>query len=236
MTIIPAIDIIGGRCVRLSQGDYTQCKTYSDDPVAVARRFEDAGFTRLHVVDLDGAKSAAVVNLGVLEKICTLTSLSVDFGGGIKSDADLRRVIEAGADYACVGSIAATDPALAERWLDHYGPDRIIIGADTLGGTLRTHGWQQDGGQTVFDLADRFAGRLRHLMCTDISRDGMLTGPATELYRALATRYPRLGIIASGGVGSVDDLRELSTCGVAGVVVGKAIYEGRITLNQLMNI
>lgn len=233
MTIIPAIDIIEGRCVRLSQGDYGRCKTYADDPVEVARRYADAGFTRLHVVDLDGAKSASVVNLGVLEKICAKTSLTVDFGGGIKSDCDIARVFGAGAAMACVGSIAATDHETTMRWLDRYGGERIIIGADTLDGKLRTNGWQEAMEKTVFDLVDEYGGKIKWLMCTDISRDGMLTGPATELYSALVARYPTLGVIASGGVGSTDDLRDLSACGVCGTVLGKAIYEGRIALDEL---
>lgn len=233
MIVIPAIDIIGGRCVRLSQGDYGRCASYADSPLEMARRFADAGFARLHLVDLDGAKAAGVVNLGVLEKICAETLLSVDFGGGIKSADDLRRVFDAGADYACVGSVAVTDPELTGRWLDTYGSDRIIISADTLSGTLRTRGWREESGATVFDLIHRYGTRMRHLMCTDISRDGMLAGPATELYRTITRKYPFLSVIASGGVGTPDDLAQLAESGVSGVVVGKAIYEGRIGLGEL---
>ncbi len=233
MTIIPAIDIIGGRCVRLSQGDYERCKTYFDDPVEVAHGFAEAGLRRLHVVDLDGAKAAGVVNLDVLKRICSQVDIAVDFGGGIKSDQDIERVFEAGAAYACVGSIAVTDPEQTERWLDRYGSERIIIGADTLGGTLRTHGWKEQSTRTVFDLVESYGVKIEYLMCTDISRDGMLTGPAVELYRELVARFPALKVIASGGVGSMNDLCELSTVGVDGVVVGKAIYEGKIDINNL---
>lgn len=233
MTIIPAIDIIGGRCVRLSQGDYDRCTTYPGDPLNVALRFADAGFTRLHVVDLEGAKTGGVVNIRTLEKICAGTPLSVDFGGGVKSAADLRRVFDAGADYACIGSVAATDPAQTEQWLDTHGRERIIISADTLGGTLRTNGWREASPMTVFDLIHSFGTKMKYLMCTDISRDGMFTGPATELYRTIAEKYPFLSVIASGGVGSAADLAELAGSGVSGAVVGKAIYEGRITLGEL---
>jgi phosphoribosylformimino-5-aminoimidazole carboxamide ribotide isomerase len=235
MKIIPAIDVIGGRCVRLSRGDYARCTAYDDDPVDVARRFADAGFTRLHLVDLDGAKAAGVVNLGVLEKICARTSLAVDFGGGVKSDDDIARVFDAGAAMACVGSVAVSEPAKTERWLSRYGGGRIIISADTLGGTLRTHGWLEESARTVFDLVESYGARIEQLMCTDIARDGMLAGPAVELYESLVGRYPRLGVIASGGVACVADLGELEACGVGGVVVGKAIYEGRITLKELKN-
>ncbi len=233
MTIIPAIDLIDGRLVRLSQGDYDKCKVYSDDPVEVARQFEDAGFVRLHVVDLDGARSAGVVNLAILERICTETKLAIDFGGGIKSDDDLRRTFDAGARYACVGSIAATDPATTGRWLDAYGADRIIISADVRGGIVRTHGWREDDGMTLDELIALYDGHMRWLMCTDIDRDGMLGGTATELYRSIIQHYPDIAIIASGGVGMMADILELADSGVSGVVVGKAIYEGRITIEQL---
>lgn len=233
MEIIPAIDIIGGRCVRLTQGDYARCRSYGDNPVEVAQRFADAGFTRLHLVDLDGARETGVVNLGILEKICAQTTLTVDFGGGVKSDGDIGRVFDAGAAMACVGSIAVTDPTTTLRWLDFYGGDRIIISADTLDGRLRTRGWQDESARTVFDLVDGYGEKIKWLMCTDISRDGMLTGPAVELYRTLVARYPQLGVIASGGVALREDLLRLADCGVRGAVVGKAIYEGKITLNEL---
>lgn len=231
-TIIPAIDIIGGRCVRLSQGDYASCKVYDNDPVAVAMRFADAGFRRLHVVDLDGAKSAGVVNIGVLEKICLQTSLSVDFGGGIKSDDDIRKVFSSGADYACVGSLAVTNPSLTMSWMEKY---EIILSADVRGdGIVRTRGWLDDGGLTLDALIEMYGGHLKYIMCTDIDRDGMLTGPAVDLYRHLMTKFPELQIIASGGVGSMKDIEELRKIGVSGIVVGKAIYENKITLNELI--
>lgn len=236
MIIIPAIDIIDGRCVRLSQGDYAQRTTYHDNPVEVAKMFEGAGFERLHVVDLDGARSAGVVNIGTLERICGATGLSVDFGGGIKSDRDLRLTFEAGADFACVGSMAAADPQTTLDWLERYGAGRLIISADVRGGSVRTHGWMEDGGMTIDEFIGLYEGRVRQLMCTDIDRDGMLCGAATGLYARLTATWPWLDVIASGGVGSMDDIRALPATGVSGVVVGKAIYEGKITPEQLRGL
>ena len=233
MTIIPAIDIIDGRCVRLSQGDYSRCKAYCDDPLEVALRYEDAGFSRLHLVDLDGAKASSVVNCDVLERICAGTSLKVDFGGGVKSDADIRRVFDSGARMACIGSVAYTDPALVGRWLARYGGDRIIIGADVKDGMVCTHGWKNVTDTTIFGLADIYKGRMKYLMCTDISRDGMLSGTAVELYASLMERYPDVRMIASGGVGGTGDIDELKDAGVCEVIVGKAIYEGKISLEEL---
>lgn len=235
MRVIPAIDIIDGKCVRLTQGDYGMCRVYSESPIEVAKAFEAAGIKRLHLVDLDGAKAAGVVNIRVLEEICTKTSLSVDFGGGIKSDEDLRRVFEAGADFVCVGSIAQSDPEKTGLWLEKYGGERIIIGADVRDFKVCIQGWKKITGTTIFDLIGQYAGKIRHLMCTDVSKDGTLSGPATELYRRISAFAPEVHLIASGGVGSRKDLEELAACGVLDVVVGKAIYERKVSLEDIVD-
>ena len=235
MKIIPAIDLIDGKCVRLSQGNYSQCKIYAENPVDVAKTFEEAGVTRLHLVDLDGAKSAGVVNLRVLEDICRKTALSVDFGGGVKSDQDIRKVFDAGADFACVGSLALTDPEKTGGWLNRYGGERLILGADVWNTKVCIQGWKKVTDTTVFQLIEQYQGGIRYLMCTDITRDGMLNGPAVDLYRDLLSRYPGLQLIASGGVGSRKDLEILAGTGVQAVVVGKAIYERKIKLDELKN-
>lgn len=234
MIVIPAIDIIGGRCVRLTKGDYSACKVYGDDPVEIAKGYADAGFTRLHVVDLDGAKASGVVNLSVLEKICASTPLAVDFGGGIKSDADLTRVFGAGAAMACIGSVAVTDAEMVRGWLERYSGDRIIVGADVKGDKVCIHGWKTVTGTTIFDLAQMYSPHLKYLMCTDIARDGMLQGPSLDLYRHILERLPGIRLIASGGVSGEQDMEELDRLGVPEVIVGKAIYEGRITLERLV--
>lgn len=233
MKIIPAIDIIDGKCVRLTQGNYSQCKIYSESPLEVARTFEAAGVTRLHLVDLDGAKAAGVVNLRVLEEICTHTRLSVDFGGGIKTDEDIRKVFDAGAAYVCLGSIAQTNPTKTAAWLDTFGGDRLIIGADVWNTKICIQGWKKVTDTTIYDLVGTYRGSLRHLMCTDITRDGMLTGPSLDLYRDLLARYPDVDLIASGGVGCYEDLGRLAALGIRSVIVGKAIYEKKIRLEQL---
>lgn len=233
MQIIPAIDIIGGKCVRLTQGKYDSCKVYSETPLDVAKAFEDVGITRLHLVDLDGAKAAGVVNIGVLESICGYTRLSVDFGGGIKSDEDIRNVFRAGADFACIGSIAQSDVEKTKKWLELYGGQKIIVGADVLNTKVCIQGWKKVTDTTIFQLVENYGGEIRNLMCTDISRDGMLEGPATELYRELMERYPDVNLIASGGVGSAADLEELAAAGVQSVIVGKAIYEKKIAMEEL---
>lgn len=234
MIVIPAIDIIGGRCVRLTKGDYSACKVYGDDPVEIAKGYADAGFTRLHVVDLDGAKASGVVNLPVLEKICAFTPLEVDFGGGIKSDADLTRVFGAGAAMACIGSVAVTDAEMVRRWLERYSGDRIIVGADVKGDKVCIHGWKTVTDTTIFDLTQMYSPHLKYLMCTDIARDGMLQGPSLDLYRHILERLPGIRLIASGGVSGEQDMEELDRLGVPEVIVGKAIYEGRITLERLV--
>lgn len=232
MKIIPAIDIIDGKCVRLTQGNYSQCKIYSESPLEVAKGFEEMGVSRLHLVDLDGAKAAGVVNLNVLEEICNHTTLSVDFGGGIKTDDDLRKVFEAGADYVSIGSIAQTDVVKTRTWLDLYGGEKIIIGADVWNTKVCIQGWKKVTDTTIFDLIANYREQIRHLMCTDITRDGMLTGPALGLYSELLERYPDIHLIASGGVGSYEDLAQLEKLGIESVIVGKAIYEKKINLEK----
>ncbi len=233
MKIIPAIDVIAGKCVRLTQGNYNQCKIYSESPLQVARTFEEAGATRLHLVDLDGAKSVGVVNIRVLEEICRETSLEVDFGGGIKSDYDLQQVFDAGAKYACIGSIAQSNVEQTRLWLKKYGGERIIIGADVWNTKICIQGWKKVTDTTIVDLIRNYEGELRHLMCTDIKKDGTLQGPDLELYQDLSERYPVLEIIASGGVGSMEDIRQLAERKISAVIVGKAIYEKKVGLEML---
>lgn len=233
MEIIPAIDIIDGKCVRLTQGDYSNCKIYSDTPLDIAKTFEEAGIRRLHLVDLDGAKSAGVVNIKVLESICRDTSLAVDFGGGIKSDGDIRRVFEAGAAFACIGSIAQSDIARTTEWLNLYGGDKVIIGADVWNTNICIQGWKKVTDTTIFQLIENYRGKLKYLMCTDITKDGMLEGPASELYSELLRSYPDIHLIASGGVSCCADLDKLMADGVPSVIVGKAIYENRIGIGEL---
>ncbi|GHV65931.1 1-(5-phosphoribosyl)-5-[(5-phosphoribosylamino) methylideneamino] imidazole-4-carboxamide isomerase [Bacteroidia bacterium] len=230
MELIPAIDLIDGKCVRLVQGDYARQTTYSDNPLETAKRFEGAGLRRLHLVDLDGARLGKLVNLKVLEDIAAQTMMQVDFSGGIRADADLQKVFDAGAAWACIGSLAYSDPQQTTTWLERYGGDRLIIGADVKDERICIHGWQKETTMTVFELVEQYAGKIQYLMCTDISRDGMLDGPGLELYKSLRERFPKLQLIASGGVGSMEDVERLQLLGLLGVVVGKAIYEGRIVL------
>ncbi len=232
--IIPAIDIIGGRCVRLTRGDYDTKKEYGD-PVALASGFEQLGFRRLHIVDLDGAKSRHVVNLSVLQAITSRTKLVVDFGGGVKSDDDIKRVFDSGAAMVTVGSIAVTRPDTCLGWLHTYGAERIILGADVRGGFISTNGWLEESAVTLQDFLSKYlkAG-VRHVLCTDISRDGTLQGPATELYAQVMKTHPQCRLIASGGVRSLDDIEALERAGVPAVVFGKAIYEGTINLKELI--
>ena len=235
--LIPAIDLIGGQCVRLSQGDYDAKTVYSTDPADVARQLEQQGFRRLHVVDLDGAKSKHIVNDATLKAITGATSLVVDFGGGIKTDADIEKAFDSGAAMVTIGSVAVTSPDLFTRWLHQYGPDRIILGADVRNGKVSINGWKEDSGEDLLPfLHDYVEQGVRHVLCTDISRDGMLSGPATELYCAVMDAYPTLHLIASGGVGSNDDIIELDRRGIPAVVFGKAYYEGKIDIKQLQEL
>ena len=233
--LIPAIDLIDGQCVRLTKGDYSTRKTYNEDPVAVAREFESYGFKRLHVVDLDGARSKHVVNHKVLERIAASTSgLVIDFGGGIKSDEDLRIAFDSGASLVTVGSIAATQPEMFIGWLQEYGADRLILGADVKDGRISINGWKEESTQELLPFLDLFIQKgTRHVLCTDISKDGMLQGPATPLYRNIMAQYPECRLIASGGVSGMQDIIALDEAGIPAVVFGKAIYEGRISLKEL---
>ena len=232
--MIPATDLIGGRCVRLTQGDYTSRKTYYRDPLEAALRFEEAGARRLHMVDLDGAKAAEPQNLAVLERIAAKTSLEVQYGGGIKSRAALRSVFDAGARRAVCGSVAVREPELFARWIAEFGPERLILGADVRDGVVAIQGWTERSERTAPELIETFlpAG-LRQVVCTDISRDGMLCGPAVALYADLQRRFPQVEITVSGGVSSPDDIARLEREGLRSVIVGKALYEGHITLEEL---
>lgn len=236
-TLIPAIDIIDGKCVRLTKGDYAQKKVYDDDPVAVAREFERLGFKRLHVVDLDGAKAKHIVNEATLKAITGATSLTVDFGGGIKTDEDINRAFAAGAAMVTVGSIAVTHPELFLAWLTKYGPDRLILGADVRQGKISINGWLEDSTVDLLPFLKRYVeAGVKHVLCSEISRDGTLQGPATALYKEIMAEYPQLQLIASGGVGSIDDIKALAVAGIPAVVFGKAWYEGRITPDDIQQL
>lgn len=232
--IIPAIDIIDGKCVRLTQGDYGKQKTYSDNPLEVAKLFEGYGVRRLHVVDLDGAKSSHVVNLRVLEQIASHTELVIDFGGGIKSENDLTLSFNAGASMLTIGSLAVKNSDLVKGWLKDYGAERFIIGADVKDEKISINGWKEEGEDTLYPFLERYTSEgVVNVLCTDISRDGMLQGPSLTLYENILKRFPELHLIASGGVGGVDDIRKLNEMGVPAVVFGKAFYEGLIRIEQL---
>ena len=232
--IIPAIDIIDGKCVRLSQGDYGQSKVYSDSPLDVARRFEDCGVRFLHLVDLDGAKARFPKNQRVLEDIASHTSLKVEFGGGLKDMRALASVFDAGAFRAVCGSVACSEPDTFISWLKKYGGEKIVLGADVRDGFVAVNGWLEKTGMKADDLLSAFIPEgLRTVIVTDISKDGMLSGPAVQLYVDLLCAFPSVQVIASGGVGSMSDIEALEEAGVPAVIVGKAIYEGRIAIEAL---
>ena len=232
--LIPAIDIIGGQCVRLTKGDYDQKTVYRDSPAEVAKEFEQIGFKRLHVVDLDGAKSKHIVNSEVLRRVTTDTQLVVDFGGGIKTDEDIEKAFAAGASMVTIGSIAVTDPDLFMGWLEKYGAEHIILGADVRHGKISINGWKEDSAEDLLPFLKKYVDAgVKNVLCTEISKDGTLTGPAIELYQSIMAAYPGLHLIASGGVSSIDDIKALEAAGIPAVVFGKAIYEGRINLNEL---
>ncbi len=234
INIIPAIDLIDGKCVRLTKGDYNQKKQYDASPLDMAMHYEDIGIRRLHVVDLDGAKSSSPKNLHVLEEIATRTSLEIEWGGGIKSDEALRDAFNAGAHHLIIGSVAVSQPELFARWLGEHGGDRLILGADVNNGRVAINGWLEESEQTIESLIDRFIPQgLREVICTDIAKDGMLQGPTFDLYARLQAAYPEQDIIVSGGISKMDDICRLDEMGLRHVIVGKAIYEGRITLNEL---
>ena len=230
----PAIDIINGQCVRLTKGDYDQKTVYRDSPAEVAKEFEQIGFKRLHVVDLDGAKSKHIVNSSVLRRITTETQLTVDFGGGIKTNEDIEKAFTAGASMVTIGSVAVTNPELFMGWIEKYGAERIILGADVRYGKISINGWKENSAEDLLPFLRKYidAG-VRNVLCTEISKDGTLSGPAISLYKEMMEAYPKLHLIASGGVSSIDDIKALDSAGIPAVVFGKAIYEGKINLNEL---
>jgi phosphoribosylformimino-5-aminoimidazole carboxamide ribotide isomerase len=233
--IIPAIDIIDGKCVRLTQGDYAQKKVYNEHPLEVARAFEDAGLSRLHLVDLDGAKAGAVKNWKVLELLAGKTGLAIDFGGGIKTAKDVDIVFNSGAVLATVGSIAVRDPEMLAGWLQVFGAERFLLGADVKDEKIAIHGWQETTDRWVYDLIEEFMAKgIRQVFCTDVSKDGLLEGPSMDLYKNIVERFPDLHFIASGGVSGMEDVYRLEEAGVRGVIIGKAIYEGRISLQEIV--
>lgn len=234
MELIPAIDIIDGQCVRLTKGDYAQKTVYRNHPWDVAKEFETYGFKRLHVVDLDGAKAKHIVNCDVLQKITTETSLTVDFGGGIKTDEDIEKAFANGAQMVTVGSIAVTNPELFLSWIKKYGADRMILGADVRNGKISINGWKEDSSEDLLPFLRKYVDAgVTNVLCTEISKDGTLQGPAIDLYKRIMQEYPNLHLIASGGVSSIDDIKALEAAGIPAVVFGKAIYEGRINLKEL---
>lgn len=232
--IIPAIDIIGGECVRLSQGDYDRKSVYYKEPLDVAKKFEDLGIKRLHLVDLDGAKASKPQNLAVLERIVSSTSLKVQYGGGIKSIESIESIVSAGASWAICGSIAVTEPDTFREMLQVVGADRVILGADIKDGRVATHGWLKSSADSIDDIINRFKGDgLKRVICTDISKDGMLEGPSFELYERLQSAFEDIEITISGGISSSEDIYKLDAMKLRSVIVGKAIYEKRITMDEL---
>lgn len=233
--IIPAIDLIEGKCVRLSQGDYTKKTIYNENPIEVAKQFQDAGIKRLHLVDLDGAKTGKIKNIAVLEKIASQTSLSIDYGGGVKSTTDFQSVLNAGAKFVAIGSVAVKQPLLFAEWLSVFGAEKIMLGTDVKENKLAVSAWQETTDIDIFEfLKEKTKQGIKHVFSTDISKDGMLSGPAIELYKNLHASFPEIGLIASGGVSCIDDVYAVEKAGCSGVIIGKAIYEGRINLHDLM--
>ena len=234
IVIIPAIDIIEGRCVRLSQGDYDRRKVYDESPVDMAKRYADCGVKRIHVVDLDGAKSSAPKNLKTLERMVIGSGVEIEWGGGIKSEESLRALFDYGATYAIVGSVAAQQPMLFAEWLAKFGGQRMVLGADVRNDKVSVNGWQEDLSVTIEELIDGFLPMgLSQVICTDITKDGMLQGPSDELYVELQSRYPSVDFTVSGGIGSMADIERLNEKNLRKVIIGKAIYENRITLKDI---
>ncbi|MFN0049767.1 MAG: 1-(5-phosphoribosyl)-5-[(5-phosphoribosylamino)methylideneamino]imidazole-4-carboxamide isomerase [Cytophagales bacterium] len=232
--IIPAIDIIGGKCVRLTQGDYSQMKQYFDDPLDVAKLFEDNGIKRLHLVDLDGAKEKRIINHKTLERIAGKTNLLVDFGGGLQSDKDLEIAFECGAKQVTGGSIAVKNKELFKEWIKKYGSEKIILGADTKDKKIAVHGWQETSELHLYDFIEEYLTKsIKYCIATDVAKDGMLLGPSFDLYKEMNDRFPTLQIIASGGVSDIEDIEKLEKQGIYGVIIGKAIYEQKIKLTEL---
>lgn len=235
MRIIPAIDIIDGKCVRLTQGDYAQKKVYNESPLEVAKTFQDAGLGYLHLVDLDGAKAGKVINWKVIETITAGTNLTVDFGGGVKTDAEMERLFGSGVAQVNLGSIAVKDPDMVQGWIEKYGSDKIVLSADVKDEQIAISGWLETSAISISDFVDDYLKRgISYITCTDISTDGMLQGPNTSLYAKLMKAFPSIKLIASGGVSGMDDLAALDKINVDGVIVGKAIYEGRVRLEELV--
>lgn len=234
MIVIPAIDIIDGKCVRLSRGDFNSRTTYTATPLDTALKFQDAGLTHLHIVDLDGARNKQIVNYRILEEIATHTDLTIDYGGGIKSTADLRIVLGCGAAMATIGSIAVKDQDLMEEWIRTFGAEHLVLGADVRDGMVSVNGWACNSGIKLHDLLDTYIPQgVNNVMCTDINKDGLLQGPSLNLYSDILSEYPGINLMASGGISSVDDIKRLKELGVPAVVIGKAYYEGRIGLKEL---
>ena len=234
ITIIPAIDIIDGQCVRLTKGDYETKKVYDNDPRSMAQRYADVGIKRLHVVDLNGAKAGQLVNNEAIKSICSVVGLSVDLGGGIQSDRDIRKAFTLGARQITAGSIAAREPGTVSKWLKEFGPDKIILGADFKHGKIATSGWMESTGFDLMTYLDDYISRgINTVISTDISKDGMLEGSAVDTYELIKQRYPKLELIASGGISCMDDIKKLNDLGIDGVIVGKAIYENRISLEEI---
>lgn len=234
MQIIPAIDIIDGKCVRLTQGDYSQKKIYNEHPLEIAKQFEDAGLRRLHLVDLDGAKQKAVKNWKVLETIASKTKLVIDFGGGIATEDDVKIVFDSGAALATVGSIAVKNEFEFVKWLLIFGADKFLLGADVKDKMIAIHGWLETTDKSIFDFIENYINKgVQQIFCTDVSKDGKLEGPSADLYKEIITRFPALYFIASGGVASIKDLELLKQTGCKAVIIGKAIYENRISLDEL---
>ncbi|PZP50695.1 MAG: 1-(5-phosphoribosyl)-5-[(5-phosphoribosylamino)methylideneamino]imidazole-4-carboxamide isomerase [Pseudopedobacter saltans] len=234
MQIIPAIDIIDGKCVRLTQGDYSQKTIYNENPLEVAKQFEYAGLGRLHLVDLDGAKAGEIKNWKVLEEISSNTSLSIDFGGGIKKDKDVEIVLNSGASFATIGSVAVKNEELLTYWISQYGAETFLLGADVKGESIAINGWMDTTDISIFEFIDKYVKKgIQQIFSTDVSKDGLLEGPSIELYKKIRAQFPDLFFIASGGVSNMQDLKDLSDIGCGGAIVGKAIYEDKISLEEL---
>ena len=232
--IIPAIDIINGKCVRLSQGDFETQKIYRESPVDIAKGFEEAGIKRLHIVDLDGAKKGSIVNIQVLENIASQTSLKIDFGGGIKTTSDAEKIFNAGASIINIGSIAIKQPHIVVEWIEKFGAEKILLGADVKNEKIVINGWQQSTEINIIAyLKDWSSKKMNNIFCTDVSKDGLLQGASIELYKKIIQSIPHIHLTASGGVSSLKDVEELETIGCSGVIIGKALYEGKIKLNEL---
>mgnify|MGYP001766377914 FL=1 len=236
MRIIAALDILNGKCVRLTRGDFSSQKIYNEDPVDAAREIEDNGLKYLHVVDLDGARRKMITNYRILEKIATRTDLKIDFGGGVRSDHDLKIAFASGALQVTAGSIAVTSPETVFRWIEKHGREKIILGADSVNRKISLNGWEEESEEDVTEFITRYqSAGIEYVICTDIEKDGMLAGPATELYREISGKV-KISLIASGGIASAGDIEEVRAAGCEGVIIGKAIYEGKIKLKELRDL